>query len=113
MEQAEMADLHKAIGQDMLEEAAEKRDGVERSRTGAGTPHFPVGDGDGAVGEAHDPAVGESDPEDLRGEGSEGGVAMVLGLPVDVPGEVPDLWGDVLQQAGWAHLLLPHGAGDG
>src|SRR6266545_8101564 len=112
MEQAEMADLHKAIGQDMLEEAAEKRDGVERSRTGAGTPHFPVGDGDGAVGEAHDPAVGESDPEDLRGEGSEGGVAMVLGLPVDVPGEGPDLWVEMLQEAGVGHVFFADGAVD-
>ncbi len=107
-----MADLHKAIGQDMLEEAAEKRDGVERSRTGAGTPHFPVGDGDGAVGEAHDPAVGESDPEDLRGEGSEGGVAMVLGLPVDVPGEGPDVWVEMLQEAGVGHVFFADGAVD-
>jgi len=57
--------------------------------------------------------MGESAPEDRGGEVFEGGVSVVLGLPVDVPGEVPDLWGDVLQQAGWAHLLLPHGAGDG
>jgi hypothetical protein len=112
MEQAEMADLHKAIGQDMLEEAADKLDGVEMSRTGAGTTHFPVGEGDGAVGEAHDTAVGNSDPEDIRGEVSEGGVAMVLGLTVDVPGDGPDLWVDMLQEAGVVHVFFEDGAVD-
>jgi len=100
MEQAAMADLLKAIGQDMLEESADKRDGVEMRRTGPGTTHFPVGEGDGAVGEAHETAVGDSDPEDIRGEVSQGGVAMVLGLTVDVPGDSPDVWVDLLQEAG-------------
>jgi hypothetical protein len=32
---------------------------------------------------------------------------------VDVPGDVPDLGGDGLQQSGCAPLLFPHGPGDG
>ena len=32
--------------------------------------------------------------------GDAGGVAVVMGLPVDVPGENPDLWGAVLAQSG-------------
>ena len=105
-----MADLQKAIGQAMLEEAAEQLEGVEMRRTGTGTPHFPGGEGDGAVAKAHDTAVGESDPEDIRGEGSAGGVAMVLGLTVDVPGDGPALWVAMLQEAGVGHVFCEDGA---
>ena len=95
-----MTDFPKAIGQDMLEESAEKLDGVEMGRTWAGTAHFPVGEGDRAVRERDDTAVGDGDFEDRQGEGGEGGVAVVMGLTVDVPGDRPDLGGDVLQQSG-------------
>jgi hypothetical protein len=37
-------DLHKAIRQDMLEESAEKLDGVEMGRTWAGTAHLTGGE---------------------------------------------------------------------
>ena len=49
MEKAEVADFHEAIGQDMLEEPAEKLHDVEVGGAEAGTAHFPVGEGDGAV----------------------------------------------------------------
>jgi hypothetical protein len=107
-----MAALHTAIGHDMREEAAETLDGVERGRTGAGTTHVPVGEGDGAVGEAHETAVGESDPEDRRGEGSKGGGALVRGLTVDMPGDGPHLGVDLLQEAGVVHVFFEDGAGE-
>ena len=108
-----MADLHKALGQDMLEESPEKLDGVEMGRTGAGTAHFPVREGDGTVCEAHETVVGNSDPEDLWGEGGEGGVAVVIGLAVDIPRDGPGLWIDLLQQTGLAHVFFEERAGDG
>src|SRR5262249_22061573 len=68
MEQAEVADFLKTIGQDMLEESPEKLDGVEMGRTWAGTAHFPVGEGNRAVRERDNAAVGDGDLEDIRGE---------------------------------------------
>ena len=91
MEQADRPDVHKAIGQDVLEESAEQRHDVKVGSAWAGTAHCPRGEGDGAVCEAHETAVGESHPEDRGGEGGEGGVAVVLRLTVDVPGDGPDL----------------------
>jgi hypothetical protein len=113
MEQAKVADVHAAIGQAMLEEPAEKLYGVKGRGTEAGTAHFPIGDGDGAVCEAHNTAVGDGDAEDIRGEGGAGRVAVVLGLTMDVPGDGPDVGIDGLQQTGLAHLVFEERAGDG
>jgi hypothetical protein len=35
------------------------------------------------------------------------------GLAVNVPGDSPDPWVDLLQEAGFDHFLLPHGSVDG
>ena len=40
-------------------------------------------------------------------------MAMVIGLTVDVPRDGPDLWVNVLQQAGLEHVFFEEGAGDG
>jgi hypothetical protein len=96
----------------MLEEPAEKFDDGELGGAEACTAHCPVGEGDGTVLEAHDAAVGESDPEDIGGEGGEGGVAVVLGLARDVPGDRPDLRIDLLQQAGVTHVFFEERTGD-
>jgi len=113
MEKAAMTDFHKAVGQDMLEESADKLDGVEMGRTEAGTAHFTVGERNRAVLEAHDAAVGDGDPEDIRGEVGEGGVSVMIGLTVDVPGDRPHVGGDVLQQAGLTHIFFEDGSVDG
>ena len=62
----------------MLEEPAEKLDGVEVGGAGARPAHFPVGEGDRTVREADDALVGEGDPENRGGKGGEGGVAVVI-----------------------------------
>ena len=108
-----MPDFHKAIGQDMLEESAEKLDGVEMGRPWAGTANFTVGESNRAVLEAHDAAVGDGDPEDIGGEVGEGGVAVVVGLTVDVPGDGPDLRIDLLQQTSLAHVFPQESPVDG
>ena len=113
MQKAAVADLHKAIGQDMLEESADTLHGVERGRTWASTAGFTGGKGDGTVLEAHDAAVGNSHFEDIRGEVLQGGVAVWIGLAVDVPGDGPDLWVDLLQQTGVAHVFFKESTGDG
>ena len=106
MEKAEVADFPQAIGQDVLEEPPEKLHAVEVGGAEACTAHFPVREGDGTVREAHETVVGDGDLEDIRGEVGEGGVAVVVGLTVDIPGDGPDLGGDVLQQSSLAHLFF-------
>ena len=100
MTQTAVTDWHTAIGQDMREASAETRDGVEMGRPWAGTAHVPGGAGDRAVRARDETAVGDGDCADSGGEGDAGGVAVVMGLPVDVPGESPGLWGAVLAQSG-------------
>ena len=97
----------------MLEEPAEKLHGIEVGGSWACTARLTIGESDGAVRERDDAVIGDSDPEDIGGEVFAGGVSVVIGLTVDVPGDVPDLWVDVLQQSGCAYLLFPHGAVDG
>jgi len=113
MEKAKMPDFHEALGQDMLEEAAETLHAVEVGGAEAGTAHFPVGEGDRVVCERDKAAVGDGDLEDIRGEVGEGGGAVVIGLTVDVPRDGPDLGIDVLQQFGLGHLFFEEGAVDG
>ena len=90
----------------MLEEPAEKLHDVEVGGARARTAYFPVSEGDRAVLEAHATAVGHSDSEDIGGEVGEGGVAVGIGLTMDVPGDGPELGVEVLQQSGVAHLFL-------
>src|SRR5712691_7544284 len=113
MEQAEMPDFHEPIGQDMLKEPAEKFHDVKVCGTEASTAHLAVGEGDRAVPQADEPVVGDSDLEDIRSEVGESGVAVVLGLRVDVPGDGPDLGLDVLEQASVVHGVFEEGAVDG
>lgn len=108
-----MPDFHKAIGQDMLKEPTEKLHDVEVGGAWAGTAHFTGGEGDRAVLERDNAAIGDGDPEDIRGEVGEGRVAVVISLTVDVPRDGPDLGGDVLQQSGLAHVFFEQSAVDG
>jgi hypothetical protein len=38
---------------------------------------------------------------------------MGIGLTVDIPGDTPNLWVDVLQQSGVAHSVFEDGSVDG
>ena len=113
MQKAKVTNFHEAIGQDMLEEPADKLHDVEVGGAWACTARFTIGEGDGAVVELDDATVGDGDPEDIGGEVLEGRVAVWIGLTVDVPGGVPDRWVDVLQQSSFGHLLFANGSVDG
>jgi len=108
-----MTDVPEAIGQDVLEEPAEKLQDVEVGGAWACTARFPGGEGDGAVCEAHDTAMGDGDAEDRRGQGCAGRVALWIGLTLDMPRDGPSLWVARLQQPGWAHVFCEDGSGDG
>ena len=112
MEKAEVAHFLPAIGQDMLQEPAQKLHDVEVSGAEACTAHFPVGKGDGTVRQAHETAVGDGHLEDIRGKVGEGGVAVMVGLTVDIPGDGPHLWINALEQSGVVHLFFEEGTVD-
>jgi hypothetical protein len=112
MPEAEVSDFHEAFRENVLEEAAEKLHGVERGGAWSSTARLAVGERDGAVFESHEAPVGDGDPEDIGGKVLESRVAISSRLRVDVPGEVPDVWVDVLEQSGLAHVFLEKGAVD-
>src|SRR6516162_7719474 len=97
----------------MLEEPAEKFHDIKVRGAKADTAHFPRGDGDGAVLQADETAVGDGDLENIWGQGGEGGVAVVVGLTVDVPRDGPHLGIDMLEQSSVAHVFFEDGAGEG
>ena len=113
MPEADVSDFREAFRENVLEEPAEKLQGVERGGPWSSAARLAVGESDGAVCESHEAAVGDGDPEDRGGEVLEGRVAMRPRLRVDVPGEVPDVWGDVLQQSGLAHVFFEEGSVEG
>ena len=97
----------------MLQEPAEKLHAVEVGSAEACTAHFAVGKGDRAILERDNTAVRDGDLEDIGGEVGEGGVAVMIRLTVDVPGDGPALGLDVLQPAGLAHLCFEERTVDG
>ena len=113
MLKAEVPDFHEAVRQDMLEEPADTFHDVKVRGAEAGTAHFPVGEGDRAVREADETAVGDGDLEDIRGQVGEGRVAMWSGLTMDIPRDGPHLGVDVLQQSGLAHVFFEDSSVDG
>ena len=85
-----MTDFHEALGQDVLEAPAEKFHAVEMGDAWARAARFTVGEGNGAVLERHDAAVGDGALEDIGGEVWKGRGAVGVGLAVDVPVALPD-----------------------
>ena len=108
-----MPDFHEAIGQDVLEEPAEKFHDVELSGAWARTARVTGGESAGAVCERNDAAVGDGDLEDVWSEVCEGRVAVRGGLAVDVPVGVPDQWVDLRQQSSLIHSFFEERALNG
>jgi hypothetical protein len=113
MEEAKMPDFHEALGQDVLEEPTEQLHDVELSGARAGTAHFPGGKRDGAVRERDKAALGERDLADIGRKVRAGGMAVVIGPTVDIPGDGPDLRVDGLQETSVTHLFFEECTGDG
>ncbi len=113
VEKAAVAAFHTAMRQAMREAPAATLHAVEWGGAEAGAAHFPGGKGDGAVREAHATVVRDGDRADRRGEGGASGVAVVLSLTVDMPGDGPDLGIAGLQQARLEHGGFAERTGDG
>ena len=113
MQQAAVPDVHAACRENVREAPAEKRHDVEGGGAWACTARLTGGADDGVVFASHKTSIGDDDPEDRRGEGCAGGVAMAPRLRVDGPGEAPALWGARLRSSGVAHVVFAKGTGDG
>ena len=73
---------------------------------------FAVADEDSTVLDFQDARVGDGDFEDVGGEVFENGVAGRDGLGVDVPIDVPDFRGDLIEQTGFFHFVSELGSKD-
>jgi hypothetical protein len=113
MHKAEVADFHEAIGQDMLEEPVDKLHGVEARGVWAGTAGFAIGEGNGTLLEGDDTAVGDGDSEDREGEVLAGCGPVWVGLAMNVPVGLPNLWIDPFKQSRLAHVVFEESAVDG
>lgn len=113
MHKAEVADFHETIGQDMLEEPAEKLHGIEARGAWACTAGFTIGEGNGTLLEGDDPAVGDGDSEDIGSEVLEGCGPVWVGLAMNVPVGFPNLWIDPCEQSSLAHVVFEESAVDG
>jgi hypothetical protein len=113
MEKAAMPDLHQALGQDVREDPAEQRQDVQASSAEACTAPVPGGAGDRAVCEADETVGGERALEARGGQGRKGGMALVMGPTMDMPGEGPGLRVDVLQETSVTHRFFAEGTGEG
>ncbi len=109
---AEVAHLHEARRQDMLEESAHKLKDIKAGGARTGTSWLSGGEGDDAVLQADDAPVRDGDFEDVGREVFEGSGAIGSRLAVHVPGDVPDVGIDMGKLPGGAHLLFEDGAVD-
>jgi len=73
---------------------------------------FFIANEDGAVLDFHDARVGDGDFENVGGEVFKAGFAGRHGLGVDVPIDLPDLRGDLTEQAGLFHFIAELGSKD-
>jgi hypothetical protein len=109
---AEVAHLHAARRQDMLEAAAPTLKDVEAGGAWTGTAWFAGGAGDAALLPAAEAPVGDGHFADRGRQVGEGGGALGIGLAVDVPWGGPDVWIALCKLSGSAHLLCEERAGE-
>ncbi len=112
LEQAAVADVHAAVREHVVADPAEQLHDVKGGGSWACPCRLTGGEGDHGVLATDEALVGASDAADRGGAGCTGGVAVVMGLTLDVPGDGPDLWVAVLQPAGVAHVFLHESAGE-
>jgi hypothetical protein len=73
---------------------------------------FAIANQDGTVLDFDDSGIGDGDSEDIGGEVFEGCFARAYGLRVDVPIDLPDLRGDLIEETGFFHLISELGFED-
>jgi hypothetical protein len=113
MQNADVTHCHEAVGHDVREAPAETLQGVEGDGAWPCTAGRMGGAGPGAVLARDDTVLGDGHFEDIRGEGLQGGVGVWSSLTMDMPGDGPSLWGDVLQQSSLSPVIFAERTGEG
>ena len=96
----------------MLQEAADELHDFEGKDSRAFAVRFAIANEDGAVLDFDDTRVGDGDFEDVGGKVFEASFAGGYRLAVDVPVDVPDFRGDLIEQSGLFHLIAELGSED-
>lgn len=96
----------------MLQESADELHDFEGEDSWAVTVRFAIANENGAVLDIDDARVGDRDFEDVRGKVFEASFARRYRLAVDVPVDVPDFRGDLIEETGLGHLIAELGSKD-
>lgn len=115
-EETVVSDFHESVGQDMLEEAAEELQDLQRGGAVEVGAVLPILKRDATLFDLEDAAIGDGDLEDIGREVFQRGVAFTDGLGVDIPVEGPDFGVDSIEEAGFFHSvteLSPVDGGEG
>ena len=73
---------------------------------------FSVANEDRAVLDFPDSRIGDGYPEDVGGQVFEGCLAGTDGLGIDIPVDLPDLRGDLIEETGLLHFIAELGSED-
>jgi hypothetical protein len=104
-QEAEVAYLLEAAGQDVLQEAPEELHGLQAHAAPALGAALPVGEGDVIVLAGEDAMISDGDAEDVGGQVRQRRAAVADGLGVDHPVLRPDSRVDLLEQPGRPHRV--------
>jgi len=96
----------------MLQEAADELQDIESQDSGALAVRLAIVNQHRAVMEAEDARVGDGDFENIGSEIFESGLAGANRLAVDVPGDLPERGGNLIQQFGLFHQIAELGSED-
>jgi hypothetical protein len=110
---AQVPALHNAVRHDMLEESAEKLEDIALGGARSGPAGFAGGESAGAVFARDEAAVGEGDRADRGGKVLAGGMAVWMGLAVDMPVGMPDPGVEALHKTGVGPLVFEDRPGEG
>jgi hypothetical protein len=111
-EETEIADLHKASGQDMLEKAMDELFGGESAEGGLAGSGRAVTKGDLVVFEFDQAAIADGDPEDVGSQVFKGSTATANRFAVNDPILFPDFGGDGIGKAGSLKGVMEFGPED-
>jgi hypothetical protein len=107
-----VADFDKALGQDVLEKAADELEGRQGTDLEFASIRSPVAEGHFAVCQLEDAMVADGDAEDVWSEILQGGQATAHRLAVDDPILLPDCVRDLGKAVGLAQSVAELGAKD-
>jgi hypothetical protein len=107
-----VTNLHESRGQHVLQEASDKLHGIESQGSQAVTVRFAVADKNHPILDLEDTRIGDSHSEDVGGKVLQACLAGAYGLGIDIPVGPPDIWRDLIEEAGFFHRIAKLGFED-